>query len=238
MSKSWNRWPTVVGGALIAWLAGAGSANAGIVWAEQAPGAGDTIATAQITANSALSALDAITGTLDAVVLVNQNPLYLTDIFKIYISDASVFSARTVSSNPQDDTSLFLFDAAGLGVYMNDDDGVGLLSALPVGNAAGPASNGYYYIAIGLGGFEAQDGLPQNTFASGGFTDVRAGDPSAGALVSWVDPFSRFAETTFDYRIEFTGARVAVPEPGTLALVLLAAAGVVGSRSTRRPAQA
>jgi hypothetical protein len=236
MSKSWSRWRTLAGGALIAYLAGTGSANAGIVWAEQAPGAGDTIATAQVTSDSSLRALDAITGTLNAVVDQSNTPAYFADIFKIYISDTSTFSARTVSNNPQDDTSLFLFNSGGLGVAMNDDElNVGVLSVL---SALNGLINDYYYIAIGLGGFEAQDGSPQNIFSLGGYTDVRAGDPNAGALVSWADPFARQAETTFDYRIEFTGARVAVPEPGTLALVLLAAAGVVGSRSTRRPAQA
>lgn len=235
MSKSWIRWRTLAGGALIAYLAGTGSANAGIVWAEQAPGAGDSILSAQVTADNSLGALDAITGTLNAVVDQSGTPAYFADIFKIYISDASTFSARTVSNNSQDDTSLFLFNSGGLGVFMNDDDGVGLLSALP---AFGALVADYYYIAIGLGGFEAQDGLLQNVFSTGSFTDVRPGDPNAGALDSWADPFARQAETTFDYRIEFTGARVAVPEPGTLALVLLAAVGAVASRSKWRPAQA
>jgi hypothetical protein len=234
MSKSWIRWRTLAGGALIAYLAGTGSANAGIVWAEQAPGAGDSILSAQVTADNSLGALDAITGTLNAVVDQSGTPAYFADIFKIYISDASTFSARTVSNNSQDDTSLFLFNSGGLGVFMNDDDGVGLLSALP---AFGPLIADYYYIAIGLGGFEAQDGLPRNIFTSGSFTDVRAGDPNAGALASWTT-LTSFGEPALDYRIEFTGARVAVPEPGTLALVLLAAVGAVASRSKWRPSQA
>ncbi len=92
MSKSWSRWRTLAGGALIAYLAGTGSANAGIVWAEQAPGAGDTIATAQVTSDSSLRALDAITGTLNAVVDQSNTPAYFADIFKIYISDTSTLA--------------------------------------------------------------------------------------------------------------------------------------------------
>jgi len=163
----------------VAGLASYGTASA-LTWFEAPPGAGELIATAQITSGLGLPALDSIQGVLNTVTLVDELPRNEVDVYRIYVDDYMSFSARTVSSNP-DDTALFLFDKAGKGVYMNDDNGVDLLSSLPTG---GPLVNDYYYIAVAIGGFSAWDAASGSVFLSGGFTDVLGGDPAAGAFRS------------------------------------------------------
>lgn len=200
-----------------------------MVWNEQSPGAGSLIATAQATLDHAINPLSGINGTLNAVSPVLGNPFYEVDMFKIGISNFSTFSARSVSSNP-DDTALFLFNSVGLGVYMNDDSSIGLLALLAAGNPSGPASNGSYYLAIALGGTEAFDASFVANFLAGGFTDIRSGNPAASTVGSWTPAFQSGNEL-LDYSILLTGAVVAgIPEPATLALTLFALAGVAASR--------
>ena len=159
---------------------------------------------------------------------------YEVDMYRIGISDFNTFSARSVSSNP-DDTSLFLFNSLGLGVYMNDDTTTDLLAFLTAGNASGPSSNGIYYLAVALGGTEAFDdgATPIASFLGLGtslFTDIRGGNPAAGPVGSWTPTFQSGTER-LDYSILLTGAVVAgIPEPATIALVLFALAGVATSR--------
>lgn len=207
-------------------LSGAASA---IVWNEAPPGAGETIGTAQVTVGTRFSPLTNIRGMLDTLALVNQDPRSEVDVFRISITDFSSFSARTVSSNP-DDTALFLFDSAGNGVYTNDDNGTDLLSTLPPG---GPSANGLYYIAVALGGFSAWDAMGDNLFLSGSFTDV-LGPSGAGPLASWSTSFPTLSEAGLAYDIELTGAVAAIPEPTTALLMLLGLGGIVAARSVRR----
>ena len=227
---------TRLAGSLAASLVISTAASAGVVWQEKAPGAGDLTTTAQVTADSAQGPLTGITGALRSVVPVGNsgNPTtFEIDVYQIRIDPTlGFFSARTVSSTP-DDTSLFLFDSMGLGVYMNDDNGVDLLSALPDRDLLA----GFYYIAVALGGAEAYDAAMVASFMAGGFTDVRDGDTNAGPLQSWGTQFAAGTEPDFGYSIELTGARVAVPEPATLALVLFMAIGLVAKRraTARRP---
>lgn len=232
-TSTFTRRIAAVGSCVIA-LLGVSAAHAGLVFNEQAPGTGSSVATAQDTFDP-FDRLDAITGTLNTVVPQSGTAAYEVDLYRVFINDYANFSARTVSANPQDDTALFLFDGLGNAVFMNDDDGAGTLSLLPAGNASGPISNGFYYLAIALGGFEAFDASSLGLFLFGGFTDVRAGDPAAGPLSGWVDTFARQAETPYDYRIELTAA--GVPEPATAALVLLGLIAARASRAGRRSAR-
>lgn len=215
---------TQFAGTLAVSLALSTAASAGVVWMEQAPGAGDRIDTAQVTLDSGLNSLTGIQGSLRAVVPVGGSPVFEVDIYKIRVDGSVPFSARTESGNPVDDTSLFLFDSAGQGVYMNDDNGVDLLSAL----TDRPLAIGFYYIAIALGGTEAfSDGASTlASFLAGSFSDVREGDPGAGPLQSWSSMFAAGTESAFGYSIVLTGATVAdLPEPTTLALALFMVAG-------------
>lgn len=203
---------------------------AALVWFEAAPGAGDLLDTAQVTdGGGSFAALDGIRGLLETTAPVDADPRSEVDLFKIYIDDYLSFSARTLSTNP-DDTALFLFDAAGLGIYTNDDNPGDLLSTLPAG---GPQSNGFYYIAVAVGGFMALDGSDLNVFLNGSFSDVLGADPDAGALAAWSPGFATLSESPMAYEIAFTGARVAVPEPGMALMFMLGVGGLLAARRAR-----
>lgn len=211
-------------------LAAPGLAKAGLVWGEL--GAGDVLATAETTYSSAYSMLDGIHGNLLATTVVDGTPVYQVDLYKIRITDAASFSARTTGSTAFD-SALYLFDANGNGVYMNDDDGVSTLSGLPAGDASGPTSAGIYYLAVALGGYLAEDFSSLSVFLAGGFTDVLGADPAAGALNGWAAGFTAYSESSLSYDIALTGATNAeLPEPASLALVL--AGGLAAGLSRRR----
>jgi hypothetical protein len=208
-----------------------GAALASLIWNEQGPtGAGDLLATAQTTVGGSAQALTGISGFLTASVPVGGNPRHQVDLYQILISDAANFSAKTQDTGF--DTALYLFDAAGLGVYMNDDmpDFSGLTSLLPSGDASGPASDGIYYLAVAIGGFVADGANGSPSFLAGGFNDVLGGDAGAGALAGWTG-FDSGSESPLSYFIELTGVTTAaVPEPGSIALVLTAGFGLLASR--------
>lgn len=217
-------------GMLGAGLALPGPSSAGLVWAEF--GAGDTLATAETTYNSAFSALDGIHGNLLATTAVDGAPLYQVDLYKIRIADVATFSARTTGSTAFD-SALYLFDENGRGVYMNDDDGVGMLSGLPAGDANGPTSPGIYYLAVALTGYLAEDLSGLSLFLSGDFTDVLGGYPGAEALNGWTAGYPAFSESALSYDIVLTGATNAeLPEPASIALVLTG--GLAAGLSRRR----
>lgn len=207
-------------------------AAAGIIWNEH--GAGELPGFAEITYGNAPLVLDGIHGTMQSLAPVNGTPRYEVDLFRIYVSDATVFSAQTISSAPLD-TALYLFNDLGAGVYMNDDTPVDLLSLLPAGHIDGPALAGFYYLAIALGGYLPVDAFGAPLFLAGGFTDVLAGDASAGPLGAWNPAYPAFAESAFAYDIQLTGARVAViPEPAPWLLLLSVAAAWAMIRRPRR----
>lgn len=209
------------------------TAAAGIVWNETGLlGAGDSLATAQVVFNTVFNPLDEIRGTLTSTTPVGGGPIYQVDLYKIRIDDFANFSARTVSPTAFD-TALYLFDSAGLGVYMNDDNGVDSLSELPAGDPNGPASIGSYFLAIAFGGYIANDASNLSLFLAGGFSDVLAGDPGSGPLSSWSPGFGAGTESAYSYDIALTGA-TNVPEPGSIALVL---AGGIGAWLSRRPSR-
>ena len=222
---------------MAAWLAASllitSTAAASVVWNEQMPGAGSLVATAQVTLDSAINPLSGINGRLNAITPVLGSAFYEVDMYRIGISDFSTFSARSVSSNP-DDTSLFLFNSVGLGVYMNDDTSIDFLAFLAAGDPSGPTSNGIYYLAVALGGTEAFDDSFVANFLAGGFTDIRGGNAASGAVGSWT-PMFQSGNELLDYSILLTGAVVAgIPEPATIALALFALAGVAASRRSAR----
>ena len=70
------------------------------------------------------------------------------DMYRLCLAGGRTFSATTVGGTAVD-TQLFLFDANGRGVYMNDDDPSGVLqSTLPAGHALTPQARGEYFLAI------------------------------------------------------------------------------------------
>ena len=103
--------------------------------------AGETIETAQIISSGSGVSLENILGAIS-----EPNDV---DIYQIFLTGDGTFSATTVDGT-EINTQLFLFDAAGFGVYGNDD-GTGcdcFQSTLPAGNALTPTLPGIYYLAI------------------------------------------------------------------------------------------
>jgi hypothetical protein len=190
-------------------------AEAAVIWTE-AGSAGRLPATAQVTTGAGV--LDEIVGEL--------RELSEVDMYAIVISDPLAFSAATVDG-PLNvlDPQLFLFDDAGVGVYMNDD-GAGSQSILPAAHPFGPAAAGIYYLAIGHWDNEPFSAAGR-VFADGAGTN--APDALGGALPieSWNDDVVGRVDDPGSYRIVLTGAAFAaavVSEPGTPGLVALALA--------------
>ena len=119
-------------------LFAASSASAQVNFAEQGD-AGDLPATAQAPEGS--GSLDSISGALTDAADV--------DMFRVCLTGGGTFSATTAgTATTVGDSMLFLFDAAGLGVYANDDSAGSLQSTLPAGNPNTPTAAGVYYLAI------------------------------------------------------------------------------------------
>lgn len=119
-------------------LSGA-SVSFAATWTESGD-AGDLPSAAQLTMGS--GPLDAIEGSI----LDEADQ----DMFLVVIDDPAAFSASTNNAGTNlvfdDDTQLFLFDAAGFGVLANDDDPddfLTFLSAIPAGSFNGPLAPTY-----------------------------------------------------------------------------------------------
>ncbi len=193
--------------------------------------AGQTLGTAAIADTQPGMPLDAITGILTA-----NN----ADLFQIYISDPATFSANTLFTTPgvnNFNTSLFLFNADGFGVYANDDS-TGSQSALPAGDALSPTTAGLYYIAISGSGFSpvSADGsiFPTPDGVTIPFDAILGPTGVGGAkiLSGWAgNSGSNFGA----YKINLTGA-VFVPEP-TVSVLLPSLFALWGAASLKRRAR-
>jgi len=134
------------------------------------------------------------------------------DMFQIKIVDPAGFSARSVAAG---DTQLYLFDAADMGVYANDDIPASLNSFLPPGDTYSPTTPGLYYLAI--------TGAPRDPVSAGGlrifpdqpWTAVHGptGPGGGSPLSSWIGSTGAASE----YIIELTGA-AHIPAPGAILL--------------------
>jgi hypothetical protein len=177
------------------------------------------------------------TGTLDFIRGSLGNDIDV-DVYRIQLTGGGTFSATTEGLSAVD-TKLFLFDATGRGVYMNDDaDVFTLQSLLPAGDPLTPLAAGEYYLAIT--GFDLDPvsvaGLifPDPLFPEGvyGPTGPGGGSPVLDFLGS-----GDFG----DYEIRLTGANFvsapqAVPEPSSLALAAVGGLVAAAARVRRRRA--
>ena len=104
------------------------------------------------------------------------------DLFRICLSGGQTFSATTVGLSDVD-TQLFLFDAAGLGIYAHDD-GITKQSTLPAGNVLTPQASGEYILGI-----SAYDRDPESVagpiFNDVAFLTSANGRGAAAPVSSW-----------------------------------------------------
>jgi len=166
-------------------------------WDETANGggdAGDLPETAQSTGSGALTAIRGTIGAANDV-----------DVYAIYISDPSTFSATTIGGTSLD-TALWLFDEDGKGVVHNEDNPdatTGLQSRID-NRTFCITQPGRYYLAISLFGRRAagcNEGLIWNTTP---YRAVRC--PDGPESTSRVAGWSGSTSSTGTYRIFLTGA--------------------------------
>jgi hypothetical protein len=202
-----NSWTssTVTAGSYTIFLTGVEGATAGDPadcppfegWDEFANGggdAGDLPETAQSTGSGALTAIRGTIGAANDV-----------DVYAIYISDPSTFSATTIGGTSLD-TALWLFDEDGKGVVHNEDNPdatTGLQSRID-NRTFCITQPGRYYLAISLFGRRAagcNEGLIWNTTP---YREVRC--PDGPESTSRVAGWSGSTSSTGTYRIFLTGA--------------------------------
>jgi len=196
-----------------------------IPWFEN--NAGDLPSTAETTTGT--SPLDLIAGHLDFDV---DALLWDIDLFKIKIADPGSFSAHTESGDPEvivADPVLFLFGFDGRGIYMNDDISLSpplLQARLPAGHTSGPTTIGLFYLGVAWAFSDPQSVLGsifpvyEQSLPTDGVYGPNVG---SGPLASWIPGGPPNFDLGGDYRIVLTGAFAAVPEPGGLALLAMAA---------------
>ena len=164
------------------------------------------------------------------------------DLYKIFISSPTTFSASVTSETGNFDSVLALFNSGGFGVYGNDDAKLGDSGAgLPAGSLLGPQAPGWYYLAVfGLDTTPTSGNgtTPDHYIApdtSSPFTSVLSASGPGGAspLSGWAPVLPGDVVTiNEDYRLRLSGVSV-VPEPETYAM-LLAGLGLMGARARRR----
>ncbi|PZV07878.1 MAG: hypothetical protein DCF22_21205 [Leptolyngbya sp.] len=218
--------------AVAVFVAGLSSSQAQAVTFTQVGDTGQTLDTAQVIPSGSLP-LESISGAISAPNIAH--------LFKIFLTGGQTFSATTINAEtllqlpvdqalgiPTDllvDPQLFLFDAAGKGVYGNDDS-VGTQATLPSGGFS-PAQSGAYFLAIASSGYTPVSTLG-NIFSPANAAGLFEPTGSGAA-----QPFSSFTGQGDEgrYTISLTGVTTgdnssAVPEPEQTAG--LVAAGLLG----------
>jgi hypothetical protein len=173
-----------------------------VQWDENANGGGD--------AGDARATAQSPTGTDPFLALTGSFTASDVDIYRISICDASNFSASLVNNvtNGQD-TQMFLFDANGAGVQMNDDTPAGIGESA-FGNQF-VTQNGIYYIAVTKWDRDPVNASGAEIWADQPFGTVRSPDGTLNGgditLASWAGTYA----TGGNYRLDMTGVCFAPP---------------------------
>jgi hypothetical protein len=153
----------------------------------------------------------------------------LVDMFQFSVGVAGTYRFNTFGSAIAD-TQLFLFDSAGMGLYWNNDASLAPVDTLSAFNAT--LGLGDYYVAVSFFGLDADDGAGSifDTLGNGG--SALAG---SGSIAGWTD-FSGLGVPGTVWDVTGYTISIELPEPGALALSLMALglmAGVHGRRARK-----
>jgi hypothetical protein len=164
------------------------------------------------------------------------------DLFRIYISNPTTFSAGVSSTSGNLDSGLILFNEGGYALYGNDDAMLRTgTSGLPAGHLSGPQAPGWYNLAIFALGTPpvSGDGFTPDHYmfpnVSSPYTQIltATGPGGASSLTGWAQLKDTVALNE-EYGIRLSGVTVSpVPEPETYAM-LLAGLGLMGTMVRRR----
>jgi hypothetical protein len=165
--------------------------------------AGELIGTSQMTVGN--GALNTIYGRISAANDV--------DMFRIKIKDPANFAASTVNAGTTLDTQLWLFDANGMGIVMDDDEpapGTTLQSKLSNAFTGSLTVNGIYYLAISLYDRDAMDTTPNQLWLDtvGGSFRVEHAPDDLGAA-NPLDSWGGSSTATGNYQIDLTNCSFA-----------------------------
>ena len=184
---------------------------------------GNLPSTAQITLGT--GSLDTIIGSLTTT--STASTASRPDLFQIYITGASAFSATTISFDTTIyDTQLFLFDSTGAGVYANDDTTDFAKGATL--NPTGLLTPGLYFLGVSSYGAIPRSGtgaafdMFPNTFddttGDVSFTGLKTPTAAgANSLTNW--SLSGADVETGTYSISLTGTTYAAPVPEASTLI-------------------
>lgn len=190
---------------VLATLAGVfGAAASAQTWDETTNGGGDAgelLGNIQVVSGS--GALTSITGNFPA-----QTD---RDLYYIRISNPAAFSASTATGSVTNDTVLYLFNSAGVGIAQNDDiSGSSFLSTLPVGNGlyAGLPAGIYIIAAVRYYNHPQSSSGDIWSTATAATTTVN-GPLNTNPLTGWTSAFSFGVNGA--YTITLTGCEFIAP---------------------------
>ena len=181
--------------------------------------AGATPSTLQVP--SGTGSLTTITGTLSAAADI--------DMYRINITDRTIFQAAIASQVFGNDPDIWLFDTNGFGISLNSCVAAG--QTLVTGTFV--PSNGDYFLAISSGGADAVSAGGNIWISSQVLVSERAPD-GAGASQAFLSWGGSPALTKSSYTIQLQGAGFSpVPEPSTWAMMVTGCASLLLFRRCR-----
>ena len=196
--------------------------------------AGDLPGTAQAITGTSGTPLTQISG-----MLALTNNTSDSDMFEIDISNTSTFAVSMPAARGTNnfDSQLMIFNAAGKGVFGDDDAASGSpQAAIPAGTLAS-LPTGLYYVLVSGSGRYAVNSSAALIFPN--YTDGVTNPPHTvapnNAAAAVITGYTGYSSEAGNYALTLAGAQVVpVPEPGTVGVLGGALAAMALWRGLRR----